>query len=102
MKILERDIQKTIIDFCGYKKIFCFKINNGGIKKLNGSYIPAQTLGLPDLVIHFDGMAIYLEIKTPTGKLSEHQIAFQEQCEKDKVQYYVIRSLEDLTRILNK
>ncbi len=39
---------------------------------------------------------VYLELKTPNGKLSPHQQAFKAQCEKDGIEYWEIRSLQDL------
>lgn len=101
LKILEKNIQRQILQYLRLKKIFAFKLNNVGIKKVNGSYIPSGILGLPDIIAHYDGRVVYLEIKSETGKLSKHQIAFQEQCKKDSVQYLVIRSFSDLIRILN-
>jgi len=100
-KILETDIQKACIDYLKYKNIFCFKIaNTGTFKKATGSYIPSQTKGIPDLVFHHQGKIKYIEFKTPAGRMSEHQIAFQNQCENDGVDYLVIKSLDELSDII--
>lgn len=95
--MLEKHIQKNCLDYLRLKKIFCFKLNNTGIyKQSTGSYIPSTILGLPDICLFYCGEVVFLEIKNEKGKLSEHQIAFQKQCEKDKIIYKVIRSLDEL------
>ena len=55
--------------------------------------------GLPDRIMHFKGRAVYLEVKSSKGKLSPYQLAFQSQCEVDKIEYHVIRSLDDIIDI---
>ena len=100
-KVKESDIQKSCIDYLKYKNIFCFKIaNTGTFKKATGSYIPSQTKGIPDLVMHLHGEVRYVEFKTPTGRMSEHQIAFKEECDKARIYYYIIRSLDELVEVV--
>lgn len=96
----ESELQKSCIDYLGYKGIFSYKINNVGIKKPDGSYIPSQTKGLPDLVIHRNGRVEYIEFKSEKGRLSEWQEVFRKQCEKDGIVYNVIRSLDELIKIM--
>ena len=86
LKITESMIKSQIKDYLALKGIFNYH-NLQGI----GSY-----KGIPDRIMHYRGRVVYLEIKTPTGKLSEHQEAFRRQCLEDKVAYWVIRSIEDL------
>lgn len=94
-KILEKDIQKACIDILNTLKIFNFKVNNVGIKKPNGSYIPAQTKGIPDLFIFLpDSKVICCEFKSPVGKQSPAQLEFQKQCERCGVPYWLISSVD--------
>jgi len=99
--VKEQDIQKACIDYLKLRGIFCYKINNVGVKKPNGSYIPAQTKGIPDLVLHYKGHVHYIEFKAPKGKMSEHQELFQDQCMNDGINYMVIRSVDELVKELN-
>ena len=92
IKITENDIKKTIKDYLLVKGIFSFPISQG-----LGSY-----RGLPDRVMHLNGKVVYLEIKLPSGKMSDWQLAFQQQCVTDGIPYRVIRSLEDLQSIEDK
>lgn len=88
-KITETDIKRTIKGFLDATGVFNFPITQG----------IASYKGAPDRIAHYNGEVIYLEIKTPKGKLSEWQVAFQEQCASDGIKYYVVRSLEDLQAI---
>ena len=102
-KSKESEIQKMCIDYLKYAGIFCYKINNTGTyKKATGSYIPSQTKGIPDLVMHLDGKVQYIEFKSEIGKMSEHQTAFEKQCTKDGILYWVVRSLDDLIAIVEE
>lgn len=57
----------------------------------------ASYKGLPDRVMHWPyERVVYLEIKTPKGRLSEHQMEFQHMCLLTGIPYWVIRSLDDL------
>ena len=91
-QLTETHIKGQIRDFLAAMQIFSYPIMQG-----LGCYP-----GLPDRVIHFNGRVIYLEVKTTKGKLSDHQIAFQEQCEQDGIKYRVIRDLEGLQEVLNE
>ncbi len=90
MKQNETSLKSVVKDYLKLKSITCYPIMQG-----LGSYP-----GLPDMQMHFNGKIIDLELKTPTGKLSERQVAFQEQCVLDNVPYFVVRSLEDLRDIV--
>lgn len=98
--IREQDIQKTCLDYLRLNNIFCYKINNVGIRKNNGSFIPAGMRGIPDIIMHFKGEVVYIEVKRPDGKLSEYQEDFKKQCEKDKIQHLVIRDLDELIKFV--
>lgn len=58
--------------------------------------------GLADLLVWSSdrGVMTFLEIKTPTDYMSKDQLEFQESCLKCKVNYYVIRSVEEALDIM--
>lgn len=89
-KVSENHIKAQVKDFLAIKHIFSFPIMQG-----LGSYA-----GVPDRVLHFRGRVIYLEIKKPGGKMSENQLAFQEQCRKDGITYWCVDSSEELNELL--
>lgn len=106
-KLNEHQLQKTIISYLEYRKDIYFIRNNsvaGKIVRSNGTqgWINNAKRGSPDIVLCKGGLFLGLEIKSQQGRQSE----FQKQAEKDikKVggQYFLIRSLEDLFKIIEK
>lgn len=95
---MEKDIQRTIIEYLSYKGIFHWKQNNAGIKKPNGSYIPAGKLGIPDIICVINGRFVGIEVKTKTGKQSEHQARFQQELEEAGGKYILARDLDDVIK----
>jgi len=89
-RVSETDLKRVIKDYLAVKHIYNFPIMQG---------LGSQP-GLPDRIMHFKGQVHYLEIKKPKGKLSAHQLKFQEQCKEDKIPYHVLYSIEDLQNIM--
>ena len=100
-KELEKDVQKTIIEYLKLKKHFFMKVNTVGVyKKATGFYIPSQSVGAPDILVFTDGgYTVCLEIKTKTGKLSEHQELWKKRAEDVGMEYYIIKNLDELQEI---
>jgi len=91
LTMTETQLKGQIKDYLGYRGIFSFPITQG-----LGSY-----RGAPDRIMHYQGKAHYLEIKLPTGRMSDYQLAFQKQCRQDGVPYHVIRSVEEIETIID-
>ena len=87
----ETDIKRQVKDYLKLKGVFHYH-NLQGL----GCYP-----GLPDMCLHLKDRVVYLEIKTPKGKLSMAQQLFKWQCEVDGIQYWVVRSVEDLEEKIN-
>lgn len=85
-RITEAMVKQQVVDYLSIRGFFSFPLRAG-----LGSY-----KGLPDRIAHINGEVVYLEIKKPGGKLSEHQRDFQEQCDRDRIHYFVIHNLEEL------
>ncbi len=86
MKVNETHIKGQIKDYLAALSIFNFPLVQG-----LGAY-----KGVPDRVMHYRGRVVYLEIKVPGGKMSEHQKTFQAQCVEDKIDYWCVSSTEEL------
>ena len=86
MKLNETHIKSQIKDYLAIKNIFNYPVLQG-----MGAY-----KGIPDRILHYRGRVIYLEVKTQTGKLSPAQEEFCWQCANDGIDYWVVRSIEDL------
>jgi hypothetical protein len=91
IKFSENDLKRQVKDLLNVYGYYNWPVTAG-----LGSH-PGQ----PDRIAHIKGRAIYIECKLPKGKLSEHQSAFQEQCQNDGISYWVIRSIEELESILS-
>ena len=56
--------------------------------------------GFPDLTAMKNGRTVYIEVKTETGRQSEHQKAFEQICKAHGCTYIVARSLKDIQDLL--
>ena len=55
--------------------------------------------GVPDLTFVLrNGLVVFIELKSPTGRLSPPQKAFQARCETEEIPYFVIRSFDEYIR----
>ena len=90
-KILERDITMQIRNYLKFKKIFHFKAWQG----------PMSTKGVPDIVgVLPGGTALYIEVKTEKGKLSDAQREFLTEAKLNGAMTIVARKLEDVSAII--
>jgi Holliday junction resolvase len=94
----ESDIQKQISDFLEYSGFLVIKINNVGIMKPNGSYIPPRQKGISDLIACKNGRFYAFEVKNEKGKLTKHQELFLEQVKVVGGVAGVVRSIEDVKK----
>lgn len=80
-----------------------YAIPNGGArdavtgKKLKDEGVKA---GAPDIVLVSRGQPIGLEVKTPKGRLSPEQKSFHEAAKSAGMPCLVVRSIEDVERVL--
>lgn len=97
----EIDIQNTIRN--GVSDIaVMFRINVGSFKVGDRIVSTGVPKGFPDLFgfRKSDGKAVFLEIKTPKGKLRTEQKVFKEALARQNVLYGVARSLEEARKII--
>ena len=52
--------------------------------------------GICDLIAVHRGRVLFIEVKTPTGRLSEYQKVFGDEITEEGCEYIVARSFEDL------
>jgi len=84
-KIKEADITKQIRDYLNYKNIFHWKQWQGSFSKP----------GISDIIGIYKGIPLFLEIKTPNGKLSKHQKEFLAEVNENGGLGVVLRYVED-------
>jgi len=56
--------------------------------------------GIPDIIAIKNNRVLFLEIKRPSGKQSDYQKQFQADIEGQGGEYYIVKSLEDLIKII--
>lgn len=89
-KILEKTVKEGVRNFLrfeGWYVINCFQ----GL-----GCFP----GLSDLICIKKGVVLFIEIKTATGKQSEHQIKFEHEIKSRNGNYLVIRSVDEIIALL--
>ena len=104
--ITEHEIQNQIIDYLKTTNWLVIRINGVNRGKIKSYYVyngseNAQK-GLPDLLIMKKGKCIGLEIKTATGKQSEDQKIIEKWFKMQEIEYYVIKSLNDVINVLKE
>jgi len=91
IKITENDIKKQVKDYLSLKGYFHFYLLAG-----LGAY-----KGIPDIIAIKNNRVLFLEIKRPVGwKHSDPQKQFMKDIEEYGGEYYLIKCLEDLIRII--
>jgi len=90
IKVTENDIKCAIKQLLSIKGYFHFPILQGlGAKR-----------GIPDIIAIKNNRVLFLECKRPGGRLSEWQQQFQDDINGQGGEYYVVRCLEDVIKII--
>lgn len=87
----EKQLTRLIMDYLRWALPGAWVRKNLGIL--------GQRRGIPDLEIIYEGIPYFLEIKTPTGRLSPYQRAEIEALKRAGAYVYVVRDVEDVQEI---
>lgn len=85
-----------------YPKYLCFAVPNGGSRNpLEAKRLKAEGVlpGVSDLIILSEKKALFIEMKTTTGRQNENQKAFQQKIEKLGFSYFLCRSFDEFIKI---
>ena len=104
----EAIIQGEIVKYLYLQCVVCFSVPNESAGGGRGAMIRMKQYkamgllpGAPDLVALMPhGTVTFLEVKTPTGRQSQHQKNFQRLAESNGIRYHVVRSVEDVVDII--
>ena len=95
----EHDLQVAIVNYLRINGIFAIAIPNGGRRDAKtGAQLKKEgaLAGASDLVLILDdGETVWVELKTPKGRQSESQKAFQAKLQALRHNYLIWRSLAD-------
>lgn len=103
----ETQLQRAICDYLAYQPDIMFWRQNqsgsfytgkDGKRKFRKPPTYAKN-GVPDVIVVKDGRFIGLEVKTPKGRQSDAQKAFQEELEKNGGEYHIVRSVDDVVKL---
>lgn len=105
----EIEIQSAILDYLAILerqgKLFFQRTNNNTIfdtkKNIHRSLAKGQKKGFPDVIVIISGLCIGIEIKSKTGRQSKEQKEIEAKFKSNGAEYYVVRSVEEVRKILN-
>lgn len=102
MSNLETKIQNEIILAINERGHRLWRANSGTAYSRSGHAIKLMPKGFPDTFgFHKDtGQIIFIEVKTPTGKLRKEQVAFKNYAKSQNVIYGVATNVKEAIRIV--
>lgn len=97
--MLEKDIQKSILQYLEIKRIFHWRNNSGAYKTQHGSFIRFGSSGSPDIFALKDTRIYGLEVKNEKGQLSDLQTQWSNEFINNGGIYNILRSLDDAIKL---
>lgn len=86
------------------RKKLCFAVPNGGrrdAREARSMRLEGVEAGVADMIlIDNGGKAVFIEFKTPKGKQSQHQVAFETAVTNNGNDYYIVRTFEDFVNVV--
>lgn len=89
LPVKEKDIQKAIKDYLKLKDWMVIKIHQS-----LGSY-----KGIADLYALKNGRSVWIEVKTPGGRQSIDQVAFEQEIKRHGGEYIIARDVDDVAAL---
>lgn len=99
-QLLEKDIQKQILDYLKIKRVFHWRNNVGAGKLQGGRFVQFGVAGAPDVFAIKHGVCYGLEVKRPGKKQSPLQKEFGDKMTEAGAKYMVVTSLDDVMAVL--
>ena len=103
----EATIQRQVMQACMAAGWMVVRVNSSVSRTEGDRYLRAYLIGNTgasaghaDLVAYRDRYAVFLEVKTTTGRQSESQKRFAELCERHSMPYFIVRSPQEAVKVL--
>ena len=106
----EHIIQRQIVEYLKIKKILVFAVPNGFYSGIQNKIAKSRYInklkaegympGVSDLIVVLPKRTVFIEVKAEKGKQQKSQEIFEKEVKKLGFEYYVVRSIEDVERIL--
>ena len=105
MRQEETNIKDAIFDYLKRKKIFCWNINNSppySVQKRTylRPYRHSRN-GISDICGIFKRRALFIEVKTSSGKIADDQREFKSDVEREGGIHIFARSIDDVMEVLD-
>lgn len=110
---VESDLQVQVVDYLKVLGLRCsilfFSVPNealGKVKSRAGLWRMARLKrmglrpGASDLVLVYRGRVLFIELKTPTGNQSVHQMEFEAESKLVGAKYFVARTFDEAQKII--
>lgn len=101
MKVLERDVLKSILDYCAVEKIFIHRRNVGAVKA-DSRYIRFSKPGMADLWGIYRRRHIECEVKRPGEVPSKAQLDWLVECDEAGACAFWCDSLDGFIRLIKE
>ena len=99
-------VQKAVLDSLKVKGYFAVRLNNVPTPLPNGGFRPVAMKGLPDahvdIVVRGLPISVWIEFKSPKGRLSSHQKDVKDFISLYGGFYCIVRSIDDMERIIKE
>ena len=104
----EGSIKKTIEEFLEYHQnlgnLVWNRQNSGQVIVYSGPQsrykVKLCHVGTPDIVVHRNGLTLYIEVKSKEGKLKPEQVNFHKLLYAQGINTYTVRSVEEVQKRL--
>ena len=104
-KTKESTVQKGVIRYLqtleNMGHLYFFRSGAGAIKTDEGRYFKTGKKGCPDITVCYRGQFYGLEIKSLTGRQTEHQKNAQRVIEQSGGKYYLIRDVLEVEKLFS-
>ena len=94
VKVKEKDLLRTILEWLAYRGIFHYRNNSGAFITQNNHFVRFGTPGAPDIIAVVNGTFWGIEVKGTGGKQSDLQFEFMKKVTKEGGVYTLAYSLE--------
>jgi len=110
VKVSEAEVQKAIMQFLRYKNVFFHRSNSGAFTDAKTNrFIRYGAVGLADISAIYPGdasgrgrgLAWYIEVKRPGGRLSDGQIQFLAEAKRSGAVITIAESVEDVAKVVS-
>lgn len=101
----EAKIQADIVQYLQTRGVYFFSVPNeaaGRDAAIRMARLKAMGLrsGVSDMVLIFPGQVVFVEVKDEKGKQSDAQRRFQDKVNELGFDYYLVRSVEDVEKVV--